>query len=177
MLTEWRSLSNIGVKSEKIYKSEWLNLNDQAPRFPEHKRDAAGEYAISLPCAREGALQLVSCVVKFPALTARFVERTDKMNNLRQREVFRTVSETASSPLTEHVGLTEMSNMAAVAAMRLQTNPAPTAEDVRTLLEILRGVENIGLVSFLRRHGTEDNYRAIGAGVARRYAHAPPRRR
>ena len=95
------------------------------------------------------------------------------MSNSRQREISKIASETVSSPVTEHAGLAEMSNLAAVGANRLQTSPAPSAEDIRTVLGILRSIENIGLVGFLRRHGTEEDYRAIGAGVARRYEHLP----
>ncbi len=97
------------------------------------------------------------------------------MINLRQREVSQIASESASSPAIEHGALAEMSNMAAVAANRLQSSRNLSAEDVRTVLGILRGIENIGLVGFLRRHGTEEEYKAIGAGVERRYA--PPMRR
>jgi hypothetical protein len=91
------------------------------------------------------------------------------MNNMRQRDISKIASEIVSSVVTEHAGLAEMSNMAAVAGKRLQISPAPSAEDIRTVLGILRCIENIGLVSFLRRHGTEDDYQAIGASVARRY--------
>jgi hypothetical protein len=65
--------------------------------------------------------------------------------------------------------------MAAVAASRLQPGRTPSAEDVRTILGILRGIENIGLVGFLRRHGTEAEYQAIGTNVARRFATGPRR--
>jgi hypothetical protein len=97
------------------------------------------------------------------------------MNSLRQREVALIAAESVSPPAIEHGALAEMSSMAAVAASRLQTGRTPTAEDVRVVLGILRGIENIGLVAFLRRHGTEEDYGAIAAGVARRYA--PPSRR
>ena len=97
------------------------------------------------------------------------------MNNLRQREISQIAADSVSSPAMEHAALAEMSNMAAIAASRLQDARTLSAEDVRTVLGILRGIENIGLVGFLRRHGTEEDYRAIGAGVARRYA-PPPRR-
>ena len=97
------------------------------------------------------------------------------MNNLRQREISHIAAESVSSPAIEHGALAEMSHLAAVAASRLQGSRAPSAEDLKTVLGILRGIENIGLVGFLRRHGTEEDYQAIGAGVARRYA--PPSRR
>ena len=97
------------------------------------------------------------------------------MNNLRQREISQIAAESISSPAIEHAALAEMSNMAAVAASRLKVGHTPSAEDLRTVLGILRGIENIGLVGFLRRHGSEENYRAIGDGVARRYS-PPPRR-
>jgi hypothetical protein len=97
------------------------------------------------------------------------------MNNLRQREISQIAAESVSPPAIEHGALAEMSNMAAVAASRLQSSRTLSPEELRTVLGILRGIENIGLVSFLRRHGTEEDYRAIGAGVARRYA-PPPRR-
>jgi len=93
-----------------------------------------------------------------------------RMNNLRQREIAHIASESLSSPAIEYGALAEMSNMAALAASRLQGNRTLSAEDLRTVLAILRGIENIGLVGFLRRHGTEEDYQAIGAGVARRYA-------
>jgi hypothetical protein len=97
------------------------------------------------------------------------------MINLRQREISQIASESLVSPAIEHGVLAEMSNMAAVAASRLQDSRTLSAEDLRTVLGILRGIENIGLVGFLRRHGTEEEYKAIGAGVERRYA--PPTRR
>ena len=97
------------------------------------------------------------------------------MGNLRQREISQIAADSVSLPAIEHGALAEMSNMAAVAAARLRDNRASSAEDLRVTLEILRGIEDIGLVAFLRRHGTEDDYSAIGAGVARRYA-TPPRR-
>jgi hypothetical protein len=97
------------------------------------------------------------------------------MNNLRQREISHIAAESVSSPAIEHGALAEMSNMAAIAASRLQSGRSLTPEDLRTVLGILRGIENIGLVGFLRRHGTEEDYQAIGAGVARRYP-APPTR-
>jgi len=97
------------------------------------------------------------------------------MNSLRQREIAQIAAESVSSPAIEHGALAEMSNMAAVAAGLLQNGRALSAEDLRTVLAILRGIENIGLVGFLRRHGTEEDYKAIGAGVQRRYA-PPPRR-
>jgi hypothetical protein len=97
------------------------------------------------------------------------------MNNLRQREISQIAAESVSSPAIEHGALAEMSNMAAVAASRLQDARNVSAEDLRTVLGILRGIENIGLVGFLRRHGSEEDYHAIGAGVAKRYA-LPPRR-
>jgi hypothetical protein len=97
------------------------------------------------------------------------------MNSLRQREIALIAAESVSSPVIEHGALAEMSNMAAVAASRLQNGRSLSAEDLRTVLGILRGIENIGLVAFLRRHGTEEDYRTIGAGVARRYAPRPGR--
>ncbi len=96
------------------------------------------------------------------------------MSSVRQREISQIAAESVSSPAIEHGALAEMSNMAAVAASRLQTGRSPSAEDIRIVLGILRGIENIGLVSFLRRHGTEEDYQTIGAGIARRYA--PPTR-
>ena len=92
------------------------------------------------------------------------------MNSVRHREISQIAAESVSSPAIEHAALAEMSNMAAVAANRLQGARSVSAEDLRLVLGILRGVENIGLVAFLRRHGTEDDYKAIGVGVARRYA-------
>jgi hypothetical protein len=74
------------------------------------------------------------------------------MNSLRQREVALIAAESVSPPAIEHGALAEMSSMAAVAASCLQTGRTPTAED-----------------------GTEEDYGAIAAGVARRYA--PPSRR
>jgi hypothetical protein len=97
------------------------------------------------------------------------------MNNIRQREISQIAAESVSTPVIEHGALAEMSQMAAVAAQRLQTGRTLSADDLRTVLGILRGIENIGLVGFLRRHGTEDEYQAIGVGVARRFA-APSRR-
>jgi hypothetical protein len=97
------------------------------------------------------------------------------MNNLRQREISQIAAESISSPAIEHAALAEMSNMAVVAASRLQAGRAPSAEDLRIVLGLLRGIENIGLVGFLRRHGSEEDYQSIGAGIARRYA-PPPRR-
>jgi hypothetical protein len=97
------------------------------------------------------------------------------MSNLRQRDISQIAADSVLSPAIEHGALAEMSNMAAVAASRLQGGSVPSAEDIRTVLGILRGIENIGLVAFLRRHGTEEDYRAIGAGVTRRYS--PPSRR
>lgn len=97
------------------------------------------------------------------------------MNNLRQREISQIAAESVSSPAIEHGALAEMSSMAAVAAARLKANRTPSAEDLRAALELLRGIEDIGLVAFLRRHGTEEDYRTIGAGVARRYASLPRR--
>ncbi len=96
------------------------------------------------------------------------------MSSVRQREISQIAAESVSSPVIEHGALAEMSNMAAVAASRLQTGRSPSAEDIRIVLGILRGIENIGLVAFLRRHGTEEDYQTIGAGIARRYA--PPTR-
>jgi hypothetical protein len=96
------------------------------------------------------------------------------MSSVRQREISQIAAESVSSPAIEHGALAEMSNMAAVAASRLQTGRSPSAEDIRIVLGILRGIENIGLVAFLRRHGTEEDYQTIGAGIARRYA--PPTR-
>ena len=95
------------------------------------------------------------------------------MSNLRQRYIAQIAAESVSSPTIEHGAFAEMSAMAAVAAARLQTNRSPSAEDLRLVLGILRGIENIGLVGFLRRHGTEDDYRAIGASVEKRYAPRP----
>jgi hypothetical protein len=97
------------------------------------------------------------------------------MINLRQREISQIASESLALPAIEHGALAEMSNMAAVAASRLQGSRTVSPEDIRTVLGILRGIENIGLVGFLRRHGTEEEYKSIGAGVERRYA--PPTRR
>jgi hypothetical protein len=97
------------------------------------------------------------------------------MNNLRQREILQIASESVLSPAIEYRALAEMSSMAAVAATRLNSGRALSAEDLRTVLGILRGIENIGLVGFLRRHGTEEDYRMIGAGVERRYAPLPRR--
>jgi hypothetical protein len=97
------------------------------------------------------------------------------MSNLRQREIAQIAAESVPSPAIEHGALAEMSQMAAVAASRLQGGRTLSAEEMRTILGILRGIENIGLVGFLRRHGTEEDYQTIGAGVARRYA--PPSRR
>jgi hypothetical protein len=97
------------------------------------------------------------------------------MSSLRQRDISHIAAETVSSPVIEYGALAEMSHMAAVAASRLQGGRSVSAEDIRTVLAILRGIENIGLVGFLRRHGTEADYQAIGAGLARRYA--PPTRR
>jgi hypothetical protein len=97
------------------------------------------------------------------------------MSNLRQREISQIAAQSVSSPVIEHGALAEMSQMAAVAANRLQPGRTPSAEDVRIILGILRGIENIGLVGFLRRHGTEEEYQAIGASVARRFS-SPVRR-
>lgn len=92
------------------------------------------------------------------------------MSNVRQREITQIAADSVSSPAIEHGALAEISHLAAIAAQRLQASRTPTAEDVRTALGILRSVENIGLVSFLRRHGTEEDYQAIGATVARRFS-------
>jgi hypothetical protein len=97
------------------------------------------------------------------------------MSNLRQREITQIAAESVSSPAIEHGALAEMSHMAAIAAQRLQPGRTPSAEDVRIILGILRGIENIGLVGFLRRHATEEEYQAIGTSVARRFS--PPARR
>ncbi len=97
------------------------------------------------------------------------------MSTLRQREITQIAAQSVSSPAIEHGVLAEMSQMAAVAATRLQPGRTPSAEDVRIILAILRGIENLGLVGFLRRHGTEDEYQAIGVNVVRRFA--PPTRR
>jgi hypothetical protein len=97
------------------------------------------------------------------------------MSNLRQREITQIAAESVSSPAIEHGVLAEMSQMAAVAANRLQPGRTPSAEDMKVVLGILRGIENLGLVGFLRRHGTEDEYQAIGVTVGRRFA--PPTRR
>jgi hypothetical protein len=97
------------------------------------------------------------------------------VNNLRQRGISQIASESIASPAIEHAALAEMSNMAALAASRLRTGRTPSDEDLRAVIGILRGIENIGLVGFLRRHGSEEDYRAIGDGVVRRYA-PPPRR-
>jgi hypothetical protein len=60
------------------------------------------------------------------------------MNNLRQREISQIAAESVSSPAIEHAALAEMSNMAIVAASRLQTGRAPSAEDLRIVLGLLR---------------------------------------
>src|ERR1700761_6218653 len=86
-----------------------------------------------------------------------------RMNNLRQREISQIAADSVSSPAIEHAALAEMSNMAAVAASRLQSSRALSAEDLRSVLGILRGIENIGLGGFLRRRGTEEGYRALGS--------------
>lgn len=82
---------------------------------------------------------------------------------------------TMSSAVIEHGALAEMSHMAAIAAQRLQSGRTPSVDDIKVILGILRGIENLGLVGFLRRHGTEDDYKLIGESVARRFA--PPVRR
>jgi hypothetical protein len=97
------------------------------------------------------------------------------MSNLRHREITQIAAESVSTPAIEHGALAEMSHMAAVAASRLQPGRTPTAGDVRNILGILRGIENIGLVGFLRRHGTEAEYQAIGENVARRLVMTPRR--
>lgn len=94
---------------------------------------------------------------------------------MRPRDVAHIEAQSTSTPIMEHGAFAELSHMAAIAAQRLQPGRAPTGEDIKNILVILRGIENLGLVSFLRRHGTEDDYRAIGEAVARRYT-GPVRR-
>ncbi len=98
------------------------------------------------------------------------------MNNFRHRDTMSIAAQIAASPAVEHAPLAEMSHMAAMAAHRLQGNRAVSAEEMRLVLSLLRGIENIGLVGFLRRHGTEADYQAIGVSVARRFAPPPARR-
>lgn len=97
------------------------------------------------------------------------------MSTMRPRDVARIESHSVNSPAMEHGTFAELSHMAALASRRLQPGRVPTSEDVKNILVILRGIENLGLVSFLRRHGTEEDYKAIGESVTRRYA-GPVRR-
>src|ERR1700761_9502736 len=98
-----------------------------------------------------------------------------RMNNLRQREISQIAADSVSSPAIEHAALAEMSNMAAVAASRLQSSRALSAEGLRSVLGTPMCTENTGLGGFLRRHGTEEDHRAIGAVDSRRYARVPRR--
>lgn len=97
------------------------------------------------------------------------------MSTMRPRDVAHIEDYAMNSPVMEHGTFAELSHMAAIAARRLQPGRVPSGEDVKNVLMILRGIENLGLVSFLRRHGTEDDYKAIGESVTRRYA-GPVRR-
>ncbi|GAB0115982.1 hypothetical protein [Acidisoma sp. 7E03] len=97
------------------------------------------------------------------------------MSTMRPRDVAHIEGYAMSSPVMEHGTFAELSHMAVIAARRLQPGRAPSHDDVKAVLTILRGIENLGLVSFLRRHGTEEDYKAIGESVARRYT-GPVRR-
>lgn len=97
------------------------------------------------------------------------------MSPMRPRDVGHIEDHSVTTPVMEHGTFAELSHMAALAARRLQPGRAPSSEDVKNILMILRGIENLGLVSFLRRHGTEEDYQAVGQSVMRRYA-GPVRR-
>ncbi|HTI02311.1 MAG TPA: hypothetical protein VL752_15275 [Acidisoma sp.] len=97
------------------------------------------------------------------------------MSTMRPRDVAHIEGHSVTNPVMEHGAFAELSHMAALAARRLQPGRVPSSEDVKNILMILRGIENLGLVSFLRRHGTEEDYKAVGESVTRRYA-GPVRR-
>jgi hypothetical protein len=94
------------------------------------------------------------------------------MSSLRGHEITLGEAQNSSAGKVEHATLAELSAMAAFAADRMQMGELLCEEDVDLIGTILRSIVNIGLVGYLRRHGTESGYQAIAANVARRFT--PP---
>lgn len=100
----------------------------------------------------------------------------------------RAVAESARRVLVQraketHGTLADASNVAALAAARLAEAPVNEAtgkaeiprKDLDAVLEALRHVHDAGRLTYMRNHGSEEDYEAFGRKAAKQFSRLVPR--